>query len=100
MEEASPEIIETTETRAEKNARKKAEKKAQQERDINEAFARRHEIARKDSLNSGLTMINDMMAFKKKRYPMLVSKTQNRYKWIAALHQQKKYKEKINGCVN
>ena len=100
MEEASPEIIETTETRAEKNARKKAEKKAQQERDINEAFARRHEIARKDSLNSGLTMINDMMAFKKKRYAMLVSKTQNRYKWIAALHQQKKYKEKINGCVN
>src|SRR5262249_28175063 len=38
MEEASPEIIETTETRAEKNARKKAEKKAQQERDINEAL--------------------------------------------------------------
>jgi len=39
-------------------------------------------------------------AFKKERYARLVAKTQNRYKWIAALHQQKKYKKKINGCVN
>jgi len=58
------------------------------------------ELKKKDAINNEMQLIEDMMAFKKKRYAMLVAKTQNRYKWIAALHQQKKYQEKINGCVN
>jgi hypothetical protein len=88
------EETELTETRYEREKRKRAQRKAQEQQDIETAFARRHEIVKKDSLNSGLTMMDDMMAFKKKRYAQLVAKTQNRYNWIAALHQQKKYKEK------
>ena len=55
------------------------------------------ELKKKDAINNEMQLIDDMMAFKKKRYAMLVSKHANKYKWAAELYKQRKHKEKSNG---
>ena len=99
MEET--EISTETETRAQRLARRAAEKKAEQERELEVPFARRHALMLKDRDNAEMMMVDNAAALRKKRIAELVAdkKKQNYYRWIAALHRQKKWKERTNGRI-
>ena len=93
---------EETETAEQRQKRKAAEKRANEARELEIAFARRHELMAKNLDNSELAMVDSAAALRKKRIAELVAneKRQNYYRWAYELHQQKKYKEKNNGRVN
>src|SRR5262245_21701258 len=62
LESTQLEETELSETRYQRDKRRREARKAQEKQDIEVAFARRHEIVKKDMLNSEVRMIrkNDM----------------------------------------